>query len=139
VSERGGGDHLDLDALARRAVPRKPVFRLKVVPITIPPLRERREDIPELARFFAMRAAQENGVPYKPLAEDVVQRLKQGEWRGNVRELENTIERAVILSRGDQIGLEDIWMPLDRPATPHDPCAPAERLNRSSAPEFSMR
>ncbi len=127
----------DLDALAAQGRFREDLlFRLKVVPITIPPLRERREDIPELARFFAMRAAQENGVPYKPLAEDVVQRLKQGEWRGNVRELENTIERAVILSRGDQIGLEDIWMPLDRPATPQDPCAPAERLNRLPLSEF---
>lgn len=105
----------DLERLVREGKFREDLFyRLRVVPITIPPLRQRREDIPELARFFAVRTAQENGITYKPLTDEAIELLKQAEWKGNVRELENTIERAVILSRGDKIGPEDIWLPLDR-------------------------
>jgi len=119
----------DLDALARQGKFREDLlYRLRVVPIRIPPLRERREDIPELARFFAMRAAQENGLNYKPLSDAAIEQLTHCDWRGNVRELENTIERAVILSHGEEIGTDDIWLPLDRDvATPA--ARPAENLD----------
>ncbi len=109
----------DLDKFVKDGKFREDLFyRLKVVPVTLPPLRERREDIPELAQFFALRASQDNGLPYKPLSPEAVEMLKECEWRGNVRELENTIERAVVLSRGDGIGPEDIWLPLEREVTP---------------------
>jgi len=105
----------DLDKRVREGRFREDLFyRLKVVPITLPPLRERKEDIPELAQFFALRTAQDNGIPYKPLSEEAMELLKESEWRGNVRELENTIERAVILSRDEAIGPTDIWLPIDR-------------------------
>jgi len=119
----------DLDALARQGKFREDLlYRLRVAPIRIPPLRERREDIPELARFFAMRAAQENGLNYKPLSDAAIEQLTHCDWRGNVRELENTIERAVILSHGEEIGTDDIWLPLDRDvATPA--ARPAENLD----------
>jgi DNA-binding NtrC family response regulator len=111
----------DLEQLVQERKFREDLFyRLKVVPITLPPLRERREDIPELAEFFALRTAEDNGIPYKPLSPEAIELLKGCDWPGNVRELENTLERAVILSRGDQIEAEDIWLPLDRtaPRTP---------------------
>ena len=86
-------------------------FRLNVVPIHLPSLRERPSDIPLLAEHFVKAAAEENGMPPKELNEDAKGALKHYEWRGNVRELENTIERAVILSRESLITAEDLWLP----------------------------
>jgi len=86
-------------------------YRLNVVPLHLPPLRERRDDIPELARHFLAKTAKESGVPMKTLSDDAIEALKGGQWRGNVRELENTIERAVILSRANEITADDLWMP----------------------------
>lgn len=86
-------------------------FRLNVVPIHLPSLRERANDIPLLADHFVKAAAEENNLPIKTLSEDAMEALKACEWRGNVRELENTIERAVILSRDPVITAEDLWLP----------------------------
>lgn len=86
-------------------------YRLQVVPIEIPPLRERRDDIEELARHFVVQACQENGVPFRELSNDAIVTLKAAEWRGNVRELQNTIERAVILTRNNVIEVDDLWLP----------------------------
>jgi two-component system NtrC family response regulator len=87
-------------------------YRLQVVPIHLPPLRERRADVVPLARHFLEKTAREMGSPPKHLSDDAVDALIRGDWRGNVRELENTIERAVILSRGDTITAADLWMPV---------------------------
>ena len=86
-------------------------FRLNVVPIHLPSLRERPSDIPLLAKHFIKIASQENDLPPKELSPDAEAALKTYEWRGNVRELENTIERAVILSREAVITGEDLWLP----------------------------
>jgi transcriptional regulator with GAF, ATPase, and Fis domain len=75
-------------------------YRLAVVPVTTPPLRERKEDIPLLARAFVARAARKLGVPLPRLSEVNVATLMDHDWPGNVRELENVIERAVILGQG---------------------------------------
>lgn len=76
-------------------------FRLNTFPITIPPLRERKEDIPELAEFFAKRLTVEMNLPYRyRFAPHAMEQLKRYNWPGNVRELENVIEQALILSRG---------------------------------------
>ena len=83
-------------------------FRLNVVSLRIPPLRERPGDIPALADHFARRYAEVNGLPYRPLAPTALTRLAAQPWRGNVRELENTIHRAVLLTEGDTIGPEAI-------------------------------
>jgi transcriptional regulator with GAF, ATPase, and Fis domain len=73
-------------------------YRLSVIPIVIPPLRDRKEDIPMLATRFAMKTAQEMGKDVKGLSPEAVTFLQAQEWLGNVRELQHAVERAVILS-----------------------------------------
>ena len=75
-------------------------YRLNVIPIEIPPLRERREDIPALVEHFIKKHAQRTGRRIERIDDERVAGLQQYEWPGNVRELENTIERAVVLSQG---------------------------------------
>jgi DNA-binding NtrC family response regulator len=82
-------------------------FRLNVVPIQVPPLRERGEDIPLLCRHFVDEACAENGFAPKAVAPEAVAVLQRHPWPGNIRELRNTVERMVILS-DDDIGLEDV-------------------------------
>ncbi|MEM1414742.1 MAG: sigma-54 dependent transcriptional regulator [Myxococcota bacterium] len=82
-------------------------FRLNVVPITSPPLRERRDDVPLLAKAFLEAFAEDNGVKAKPIDADVLEALKQRQWPGNVRELRNVVERMAILS-GSRITLADV-------------------------------
>ena len=72
-------------------------YRLNVFPITIPPLRERREDIPLLARYFAEKYSRRMNKRIETIPADVMQALQQYQWPGNIRELQNFIERAVIL------------------------------------------
>jgi two-component system, NtrC family, response regulator HydG len=82
-------------------------YRLNVIEVVLPPLRERREDIPALAEHFMARAARKLGRDIR-LSADAVERLLRYPWPGNVRELENAIERAAILARGDAVGAEDL-------------------------------
>ena len=79
-------------------------YRLNVIPIEIPPLRERREDIPSLVEHFIRKHAQRVGRRIERLDDSVMAGLQHYDWPGNVRELENTIERAVVLSTGTVIG-----------------------------------
>ncbi|MDH3217410.1 MAG: sigma-54 dependent transcriptional regulator [Candidatus Krumholzibacteria bacterium] len=83
-------------------------FRLNVVPIVAPPLREHAEDIPLLAKAFVEEYCEENGVPSKKLDDPVVEILKRYPWPGNVRELRNQIERLVIMSPGRTIRIADL-------------------------------
>jgi len=83
-------------------------YRLNVVPIHVPPLRERREDIPLLVSHFVNVLTSQEGVAPRAMAPDAVERLAQLEWPGNVRELRNTIERLLILSSGPRITAEDV-------------------------------
>ena len=78
-------------------------YRLNVIPIEIPPLRERREDIPPLVDHFVRKHAQRTGRRVERIEDGVLSALQQYDWPGNVRELENTIERAVVLSPGPVI------------------------------------
>jgi two-component system response regulator FlrC len=87
------------------------LYRLNVVNLRLPALRERPKDILALARHFARKYAQANGSPYRPIA-SVTERLLTGHyWRGNVRELENTVHRAVLLATGPEIEPEAIRLP----------------------------
>jgi formate hydrogenlyase transcriptional activator len=86
-------------------------YRLNVFPIHLPPLRDRRQDIPRLARHFAMHYAAKMGKPVGPLSADAVDRLATYGWPGNVRELQNVIERAVILSSSGRFELPDLSAP----------------------------
>jgi two-component system nitrogen regulation response regulator NtrX len=83
-------------------------FRLNVVPIHVPPLRERREDIPMLVRHFAEKAVAEQRLPVRTFAADAVERLARMDWPGNVRELRNTVERLLILARGNEVTGPDV-------------------------------
>ncbi len=94
----------DLPALARAARFREDLYyRLNVVPLTLPPLRARREDVPALARHFLERAASE-GLPRKTLDAHAIEALRRHDWPGNVRELENLMRRLAVLERADTIG-----------------------------------
>jgi two-component system response regulator PilR (NtrC family) len=86
-------------------------YRLNVVPVTLPPLRERKADIPLLAGHFLARFAKRMNKPMSGIDDAVIEKLLQYSWPGNVRELENTIERAVALSRADRITLADLSGP----------------------------
>jgi len=85
-------------------------YRLNVITLEVPPLRERRQDIPVLASHFINKYADANGVDLRPLSDEALQLLMDYAWPGNVRELENTLHRAVLLASGDDIGLEAILL-----------------------------
>ena len=91
-------------------------FRLNVVSLIVPSLRERPGDIAALAEHFARKYAEVNGLPYRPVSQAGIMRLTAHAWRGNVRELENTIHRAVLLAEGKEIGVDAIE--LGPPAAP---------------------
>jgi two-component system, response regulator FlrC len=114
------------------------LFRLNVVNLKIPPLRERPADVLELAQHFIKKYAGANGVPVRPLSAEARRTLVLNRWPGNVRELENTIHRAVLLAAGDEIGVDGILTPdgmrLDQaknpPAVAHATLA-AETVTRA--------
>jgi len=83
-------------------------YRLNVVPILVPPLRERREDIQPLVRFFVSNAVRSNHGPPKIIEDGALTRLEALDWPGNVRELRNTVERLLILSPGEAVQAEDV-------------------------------
>jgi two-component system nitrogen regulation response regulator GlnG len=95
----------DLRGLVSQGLFREDLFfRLNVAPIRVPPLRERSEDIPELARAFLLRASRE-GLPSKTIDQGALDRLKRHDWPGNVRELENLIRRICALYGEENIGV----------------------------------
>src|SRR5512140_2937506 len=83
-------------------------YRLNVVPLVVPPLRDRREDIPLLVHHFAGTLSEGEGMPPRTFSEDAVERLAAFDWPGNVRELKNTVERILILSSGPRVGAADV-------------------------------
>ena len=93
-------------------------YRLNVLPLHVPPLRDRSEDIPQLARFFVARHAVRNHSKHVELPAPVIDALQAQPWPGNVRELENMIERALVLSDGPEIDLAFLGSVMTmRPAT----------------------
>ncbi len=114
--------HRDLSSLVASGRFREDLFyRLKVVTLQVPPLRERPEDIPVLARHFLSRAAQRFGVSAAQVTPELLSRLGKYSWPGNVRELENAIESAVALSADGTIDLSllpDPAIPLQAGPTP---------------------
>lgn len=83
-------------------------YRLAVIPLELPPLRDRAEDIPELVQYFFVKAKEEQGRPDLVLPSSLLPRFQDYRWPGNIRELENAIERIVVLARGDEITLADL-------------------------------
>jgi transcriptional regulator with GAF, ATPase, and Fis domain len=92
-------------------------YRLNVFPITLPSLRERREDIPLLAQHLANRFARAMPKPVKPIPDSVARALQQYDWPGNIRELENVIQRAIILSPDGVISVNDLSLTSAKPAS----------------------
>jgi two-component system nitrogen regulation response regulator GlnG len=109
--------HRDLDALVREGRFREDlVYRLRVVPLHIPPLRERPEDIPVLAQHFVERWASELDTQARWLSEDGLDFLGAHEWPGNVRELENAIKRALVLASHEVLVADDFAFLRGKPA-----------------------
>ncbi len=88
-------------------------FRINVVTVTLPPLRGRPRDIPLLARYFVRKYTEANSLPERPLSEAALALLTAHHWRGNVRELENTMHRAVLLAQGNEIPPDAIHLSSD--------------------------
>ncbi|MEX2526479.1 MAG: sigma-54 dependent transcriptional regulator [Gemmatimonadota bacterium] len=109
-------------------------YRLNVVPIHVPPLRERRGDIPELVQHFLERIRQADQLPARKLHPEAMKRLTHLNWPGNVRELRNTVERLVILASGDEIGPQDVDALAGAPAG--DPGLGVRFLSADSYAEF---
>ncbi|WP_289078409.1 sigma-54 dependent transcriptional regulator [uncultured Thalassospira sp.] len=120
-------------------------FRLNVVNLDIPSLRERPDDIPVLAEFFVKKYSDANDVPIRPISPLAIQRLLSHHWRGNVRELENTMHRAVLIAGPDEIGPEAIMLSGTgssepaRPQTSPDAQSPAPSTPASPASPASAR
>jgi two-component system nitrogen regulation response regulator NtrX len=96
-------------------------YRLNVIPIHVPPLRDRKDDLAALVRHFADLFSRENNFRRKTFTQAAMERLKQHHWRGNIRELRNFVERLIIMSPGDQVDVKDLpdfagVRPLDLPA-----------------------
>lgn len=96
-------------------------YRLNVVEIRVPPLRERQDDIPLLARYFVKKKSEAIAMPEPEVEPEAMRALEQHTWKGNIRELENIIERAVILCEGNRIGLSSLPSHLRQIAVPDEP------------------
>ena len=109
---------MDLRKLVEEGRFREDLFyRLNVINIRVPPLRERKEDIPQLVEFFTKKYCDENGKPVYRFSSEALKVLMDYHWPGNVRELENVVERAVVLSHGDIIGRDLIPDSITSPAS----------------------
>jgi len=132
--------HRDLRQLIRAGTFREDLFyRLNVVPIRLPPLRERVEDIPILARHF-LEKAQQSGLPGKTLSDEAIERLQSHRWPGNVRELENLMRRLAALYPQELITGEVIAAELAENVTHEEPgVAPNEQERLTQAVERHIR
>ena len=107
----------DLEELVRKGTFREDLFfRLNVINLHLPPLRERPGDIEMLAEHFGHKYAEANGLPQRPVSAGARARLLQHAWRGNVRELENTMHRAVLLAKGPEVDEDAVVLTAPQPA-----------------------
>ena len=115
-------------------------YRLNVVSVTLPPLRERREDIPLLVRHFVARTERRYGIRVEPFPAALLARMVDHAWPGNVRELANVVERLVLLSEGGRVSEGDLPLPLGWPEAiaPAPPSAPSPSAPPSPSPRLSF-
>ncbi|RMH95895.1 MAG: sigma-54-dependent Fis family transcriptional regulator [Calditrichaeota bacterium] len=123
----------NLEEMIRRGRFREDLYyRLNVITITLPPLRERTEDIPELVKYFIARYRRESGKTIQGIAPEAIEKLRRHPWPGNVRQLENCIRRAVVLTRGPTITADDLELNGEqeafRSATREDDLAALDRI-----------
>ncbi len=134
----------DIEAKIGRGEFREDLFyRLNVVTVNMPNLEEIRTDLPLLINHFFDRFRQEHGRPDLKLSEEAIQLLLRRTWRGNVRELQNTINRAVLLSSGDLLSERDLMLDRELPASFHepsgDPFAAVQTLSYAEAKESVLQ
>src|SRR6266446_4056096 len=113
-------------------------YRLNVFPLEVPPLRERRSDIPQLAMFFLSRYSRNLGKKMEGISAAATERLKTYSWPGNVRELQNVIERALILSHGPILELDPDLASVSAPEVLPDARSEAAAETRPRVPSLSM-
>lgn len=122
--------HRDLQARVRDGLFREDLFyRINVVPIAIPPLRERREDLPGLCAVFCRDVSRELKVPFRPLGQTALEKLKRYHFPGNVRELRNLVERALILANGPQLDADDFPVAVEASVSSDDQHSPRQELD----------
>ncbi|HEY1075472.1 MAG TPA: nitrogen regulation protein NR(I) [Fontimonas sp.] len=132
--------HQDLDQLVREGRFREDLYhRLNVIRIRIPALRERPEDIPQLARHFLLRASEELQAEPKRLLPNVLQRFRQFSWPGNVRQMENICRWLTVMAPGQDVHLQDLPPELQTTARPTVAAAPAPAAGAEPAPASFMQ
>jgi DNA-binding NtrC family response regulator len=128
--------NVNLQDMVRKATFRDDLFfRLNIIPIELPPLRERKGDLMLLASQFLRRFAEENGKEIRGFSPDAIEQLEHYRFPGNVRELENIIERAVVLTHSDLLHRQDLEMPGDD----HSPSFSADKVVPLDANELKER
>jgi transcriptional regulator with PAS, ATPase and Fis domain len=104
-------------------------YRINVFPIEIPPLRQRKDDIPVLVEYFIDRYARKTGKKIKTIDKNTLELLRSYAWPGNIRELQNIVERSVIVCETETFSVDQSWLSL------HSSQAPLSHIHRSSAQE----
>jgi two-component system, NtrC family, nitrogen regulation response regulator NtrX len=123
--------HRDLAGLAKDGKFREDLFhRIYVFPLVLPPLRDRREDIPTLVEHFARQVCSQNGWKPIPFTAEAIQTLQEYPWPGNVRELRNVVERLILLSSSGEVDLETVQLAL-----PQGPSAPVAHTEAGALAE----
>lgn len=126
--------HKDLIEEVKKGLFREDLFyRIHVIPIRLPPLKDRKEDIPYLVDHFLHRICSENKLPAKTISPAAMQHLMAYDWPGNVRQLENTIEYALVMTSGETIGAEFI-LPANAPASQEARAAEPARVPAAREP-----
>jgi DNA-binding NtrC family response regulator len=124
--------NVDLKKAVKKGTFREDLYyRLNVIPLTLPPLRNRAGDIVLLAEHFIASCAAENGMAVPPLSDAAVARIKRHPWRGNVRELENVMERAVLVRAGETIVPGDLYLDDEMDGATHETSAPRLQVGMS--------
>jgi len=132
--------NVDLEQAVREGGFRRDLFyRLNVTPIRLPPLRERKEDVPPLAEMFLRRMGQDSGRGYKPLSTTARQHLTEHSWPGNIRELRNAVERALLFSTGAEIQPADLGLSADQELETGDPGAEPRTLDLAELERWAIR
>ena len=113
-------------------------YRLEVIPLHLPPLRERKEDVPLLVGHFMEKKCGEMNIPLKRLNAEALASFANYPWPGNVRELENVIERTIVLSDGDAIGIQDVPLTFDEGALIEPSLTPRSAENSSNSESLRL-
>jgi len=114
-------------------------YRLNVFPIEMPPLRKRRDDILSLVEYFVRRYAMKAGKNIRTIEKRTLERLQAYEWPGNIRELQNVIERSVILSSGEVFAVDEVWIPGELSPIPARSATPAALSEQTDTKERTER